>query len=133
MKLATDFCAVVLLSTFVQSVWGQDDPNPPYTLYDLPIHTPFDCRQGYVWREANQRDDVCVTPETRSKTAEENALAPSRRSLNGGRYGVDTCREKFVWREAFKDDHACVPPERREQAREDNRHARERQRGTTNN
>lgn len=79
------------------------------------------CRQGYVWREANQSDHVCVTPQTRSQTARDNRLAASRRNPNGGPFGPDSCLEGFVWREAFAGDHVCVAPEVRTQAAEDNR------------
>jgi hypothetical protein len=82
---------------------------------------PDTCRQGFVWREANPNDHVCVTPQTRSRTADENRLAQSRRNPGGGPYGPNTCRQGFVWREAFPGDHVCVAPSVRTQAAEDNR------------
>jgi hypothetical protein len=78
------------------------------------------CLPGYVWREANQNDKVCVTPEIRQQTREENSLADLRRSPTGGAFGPDTCKQGYVWREAFRDDHVCVSPSSREQARSDN-------------
>ncbi|BAP54756.1 hypothetical protein THII_0459 [Thioploca ingrica] len=78
------------------------------------------CVMGYVWREANTIDKVCVTPTIRTQTREENRLAASRRSPTGGPYGPDTCKPSFVWREAFSGDHVCVPPASRTQARQDN-------------
>jgi hypothetical protein len=39
--------------------------------------------QGYVWREAFQGDDVCVTPERRDQVREENRVANSRRAAHG--------------------------------------------------
>src|SRR5215211_3265306 len=81
---------------------------------------PDTCVQGYVWREAVPGDHVCVTPETRDQTHEDNDLADSRRSPTGGAYGPDTCIQGYVWREAVSDDHVCVTPETRAQAREDN-------------
>jgi hypothetical protein len=30
------------------------------------------CIQGFVWREANSTDHLCVTPQTRSQTAADN-------------------------------------------------------------
>jgi hypothetical protein len=33
---------------------------------------PDTCKQGFVWREADERDHVCVTPEVRERTREEN-------------------------------------------------------------
>jgi hypothetical protein len=85
------------------------------------IRTAPTCRSGFVWREARPQDFICVTPETRAQTAEDNRLAASRRDPNGGPYGPNTCRQGFVWREAFPDDLVCVTPETRAQAAEDNR------------
>src|SRR5947199_250692 len=34
-------------------------------------------RSGYVWHEAFSGDDVCVTPQTRSQAASDNAAAAS--------------------------------------------------------
>jgi hypothetical protein len=84
------------------------------------------CVQGYVWREAVPDDHVCVTPETRSQTRDDNRLAGSRVNPDGGPYGPDTCRQGFVWREAVSDDHVCVLPKTRSQAWEDNRLAESR-------
>jgi hypothetical protein len=105
--------------------FGQSSCTPWFedsfvTQSDLP-YGPDTCLQGFVWREAWSDDHVCVTPQTRSQTAEDNRLADSRRSPNGGPYGPDTCRQGYVWREAFPGDHVCVPPETRTRAVEDNR------------
>ena len=81
------------------------------------------CVMGFVWREANANDKVCVTTALRTQTREENNLAASRRSPTGGPFGPDTCRQGFVWREAFPGDHVCVPPSSRTQARADNAEA----------
>ena len=86
------------------------------------------CRQGFVWREANRQDHVCVTPQTRQQVADDNRLAAQRRA-GGGQYGPDTCLQGFVWREATPQDHVCVTPQRRQQAAEDNRLARQRRLG----
>jgi hypothetical protein len=81
---------------------------------------PDTCKQGYVWREANADDTVCVTPAERSR----NRLANQRASRNwkpgGGDYGQFTCRNGYVWREAFEGDVVCVTPEARERVRADN-------------
>lgn len=81
---------------------------------------PDTCIQGFVWREANPNDHVCVTPAVRSQTAQENQLADSRRDPNGGPYGPDTCLQGYVWRDAFEGDHVCVTPDARTQAANDN-------------
>jgi hypothetical protein len=38
------------------------------------------CVYGYVWREAFPGDHVCVTPETRARTAADTDRAPYRRA-----------------------------------------------------
>jgi pSer/pThr/pTyr-binding forkhead associated (FHA) protein len=40
---------------------------------------PSTCLTGFIWREAIPGDHVCVTPETRSRSQEDNRLASSRR------------------------------------------------------
>lgn len=82
---------------------------------------PNTCRQGYVWRVARASDLVCVTPQTRTDTANDNALAPSRILPDG------FCKQGYVWREAWgPDDHTCVTPQTRAQARYDNSQADDR-------
>ncbi len=84
------------------------------------------CKQGYVWREAQANDRVCVTPAVRARTRNENNLAASRREPNGGAYGPNTCKQGYVWREATASDPVCVPPEVRAQVAADNGQATER-------
>ncbi len=81
---------------------------------------PGTCTQGFVWREANPSDHVCVTPDVRDQARNDNAQAGSRRSPNGGPYGADTCLSGYVWREAYAGDHVCVNPQTRSQAAQDN-------------
>lgn len=80
---------------------------------------PDTCAQGYVWREADPRDHVCVLPATRQRTAQENRAAPTR-VAGSGPYGPNTCLQGFVWREAFQGDVVCVIPESRTEAAQDN-------------
>ncbi len=68
-------------------------------------------------------DHVCVTPQTRQATQQDNQLGPSRRNPNGGPFGPDTCAAGFVWREITPSDHVCVSPDVRAQARADNEQA----------
>jgi hypothetical protein len=84
------------------------------------------CLQGYVWREANPLDHVCVPPSIRTQAQQDNEAAVSRRQPGGGPYGPDTCRQGFVWREAFLGDHVCVDPGTRSQTQQDNSHASDR-------
>ena len=85
-----------------------------------PGPDPDTCLTGFVWREAVPGDHVCVTPETRTQTREDNNLAASRRDPAGGAFGPDTCLTGFVWREAVPGDRVCVSPATRTQAQEDN-------------
>jgi TIR domain len=84
------------------------------------------CLTGFVWRDARPGDKMCVTPETRQRTAEENRSAALRREPGGGAYGANTCRQGYVWREAFVGDAICVPPDSRQAAAADNRLAAQR-------
>jgi len=84
------------------------------------------CIQGFVWREASSVDHVCVTPQTRTETAADNAAALSRVNPNGGPFGKFTCLQGFVWREAFNGDTVCVTPATRTQAAADNAEAAKR-------
>jgi hypothetical protein len=84
-----------------------------------PATDPNTCKPGFVWREARADDLVCVTPESRQRTANENAVAASRVDPNGA-YGPATCISGFVWREAFEGDTVCVAPETRELVRAEN-------------
>lgn len=84
---------------------------------------PYTCVFGLVWREAVPGDRVCVTPQWRTKTWNENALGPSRVQPGGGPYGPDTCKQGFVWRETRPSDHVCVPPLSRTQNQQANRNA----------
>lgn len=87
---------------------------------------PNTCKQGYVWREANANDQVCVTPAVREHTQIDNQLAHSRREPNGGIYGPYTCKQGYVWREAFYDDFVCVTAATRAQVKLDNHRAKSR-------
>jgi hypothetical protein len=46
------------------------DPNAGYG--------QFGCRSGFVWREAFDGDVICVTPETRMRVRNDNALRSTR-------------------------------------------------------
>lgn len=87
---------------------------------------PHRCLMGFVWREAGSNDRVCVTGQVRESTRLENQLGPSRRSPNGGPFGIETCRTGFVWREAFPGDKVCVIGAVRDRVREENKTARTR-------
>lgn len=125
------FASHVPLSAFAalffiaSTALSQDRPAPARM---ARMQRPADCVSGYVGREAFPGDYVCVTPETRQQTAEDNGRAASRVRPGGGAYGADTCIAGYVWREASRSDHVCVTPEARRQAGEDNAQANSRRR-----
>jgi len=54
----------------------------PVGLYAcLTPYGPDTCMTGFVWREAAPVDHVCVSPQTRQQTLDENARADARRVL----------------------------------------------------
>ena len=73
---------------------------------------PDTCRTGYVWREAQPFDHVCVRPASRTRPAQENLAALSRIDPAGA-YGPFSCIVGYVWREAYPGDAVCVTPARR--------------------
>lgn len=102
------------------------------------------CIPGYVWRVAKEDDLVCVTPEVRAQTREENRLHRDRvvplsvQEMKIQSFCIEpgacrsasaeprACLSGFVWREAVANDFTCVPPSSRAQAKEDNSQARRR-------
>ena len=86
---------------------------------------PNTCLNGFVWREAFSGDAVCVSPATRTRAAQDNAAAASRRDPSAG-YGPLGCKSGFVWREARASDLVCVTPAIRTQAKADNAAAAQR-------
>ncbi|WP_018348519.1 hypothetical protein [Longispora albida] len=81
----------------------------------VSVSGPNGCQAGYVWREADSYDYVCVTWATRDQTAADNRAAPSRHVP-----GSAWCEPGYVWREAFAGDNVCVAPAVRSQAWDDN-------------
>jgi hypothetical protein len=73
-----------------------------------------------VWREADDRDYVCVSVTRRAAVRTENELASSRRKRIWLR-GTYTCKTGFVRREAFPGDRVCVSPESRSVAAQENK------------
>jgi hypothetical protein len=74
-----------------------------------------------VWRQAFRGDLVCVPPEVKAQTADDNRLAGSRtRPLLDFRTKQAVCKNGFVWRQAGSADFACVTPQARAQAAADN-------------
>ena len=97
-------------------------PGMPVLADDF-AYGPDTCRIGYVWREAAPFDHVCVRPASRTRVAQENAVALSRIDP-GGAYGTFTCINGYVWREAYAGDVVCVTPVRRTLVAQENAEAR---------
>jgi hypothetical protein len=91
--------SILLLPTaaFVASLAFAYD-NPPACTYG-----PGQCKPGFVWRDANDHDHVCVSGPSRDRAKQDNADGPGRKRPNS-----DGCKSVWVWRKATKDDHVCV-------------------------
>lgn len=98
--------AILALSLFAIAT-----PAAPVLADDF-AYGPDTCRTGYVWREAASFDHVCVRPSSRTRAAQENAMALGRLDPSGA-YGPFTCLNGYVWREAYVGDVVCVVPARR--------------------
>jgi hypothetical protein len=81
---------------------------------------PTACASGFTWRQASPDDLICVTPQARARTLQENTDAASRVDSNGA-YGQNSCKAGYVWREAYEGDLVCVTPAIRQIVREENR------------
>jgi len=98
---------IVPASARAQAPWLKIASNQP---------APGTCASGYVWRQVDAADHVCVTPAQRNQDVIENAVA--------GRTNTDgTCIAGYVWRQAEPTDHVCVTPAQRAQATAQNRAA----------
>lgn len=120
--------------TLTQTVPAQTEPGtqssgqPARSRLKLPQPNPLPfgpdtCKPGFVWRDAVPNEHVCVPPAVRAQTAQDNALAGSRRNPGGGPYGPDTCIPGYVWRGVVPQDHVCVTPQTRAQIAADNAQA----------
>ena len=103
MKRFASLLTVVMLAAAVA---------PAPVIADDFAYGPDTCRTGYVWREAQPFDRVCVRPAARNRAQQENAVAFTRIDPAGA-YGPFSCIAGFVWREAFPGDAVCVTPARR--------------------
>jgi hypothetical protein len=82
---------------------------------------PGTCKQGYVWRQANPQDHVCVYEVSRQQAANDNASAPQYTQKTSQMPAP--CIMGYVWREANAQDHVCVPPAVRAQTLQENQQA----------
>ena len=90
-------------------------PDPSSGMWSAEMHTELlEIARNPTWREAIPSDVVCVTPDVRTQTANDNAAASSRVA------GSDDCISGYVWREAFSGDRVCVTPAVKSQVAADN-------------
>ena len=90
------------------------------------VFGPNTCARGYVWREADDADWVCVTPKVRTQTLHDNASAASRRNLGGGPNGARTPAVKGSSGGTHSRATMFVRPQIRDQAGRDNARAESR-------
>jgi len=102
--------AAAMLAAASAAETAPDEPVPP---------DPEACASGFVHRLATSDDRVCVPPQARERTVQENKHAPSLVDPNGA-YGPASCVGGYVWREAFPGDTVCVTPAVRSIVREEN-------------
>ena len=83
---------------------------------------PGTCKQGFVWRQVDPGDHVCVTPQSRQQVVNDNAAAPQRTVARGAVHLVtpQDCLAGYVWRKAVASDYVCVTPQARAAAQADN-------------
>ena len=105
------FGAAVVGGAIINNQQQNQQNNLPYG--------PDTCKQGFVWREAHPQDHVCVTAQSRTLVAQENANAGLYVDPNGN-YGPNSCKQGYVWREAYQGDVVCVTPQRRNQVKQEN-------------
>jgi hypothetical protein len=109
-RLTVGAVSAAALTSFGVGPLASADPLP---------YGPDTCAQGYVWREAIPSDHVCVTPDVRTRTQQENAAAAGLRDPNGA-YGSNSCKQGYVWRNAFNGDAVCVTPNIRDDVAAEN-------------
>jgi hypothetical protein len=92
------------------------DPAHPFTSYSaVQPYTNMSCLPGFVLRQADNADRVCVTQAIRDQVALQNSLGPSR-----SQSGTIACLPSFIWRGASATDRVCVTPAEHAQAQLDN-------------
>src|SRR5260370_35341284 len=69
-----------------------------------------DCKSGYVWRDAQDGDGVCVTPAERAEAKAQNANAENNRKVGGGPYAPNPCRDGYVWPQEFSRNAVARTP-----------------------
>ena len=106
--------------SYVETYEDEEEEDAGPVAPDLP-YGPDTCKNGFVWRDAIPGDHVCVTGDSRSTAANENAIAGSRVDPTGA-YGPNSCVNGFgyVWREAYVGDVVCVSGERRTAVHQEN-------------
>ena len=91
--------------------------DQPY-LSSHSLYGPNACKAGYVWREGDAKDLVCVTSARRTQVATENANSASHKAANGY-----DCLPNYMWRGAWPNDQACVTSAQKLQGQQESRQA----------
>jgi hypothetical protein len=110
-------------SGFASLTWsppGQSATPTQQTPATLP--KPGTCKQGFVWRQVNPQDHVCVTAQERQQVANDTAAAAAH-TVPRGAVRLTTpqpCLKGYVWRQAASSDYVCVTPQSRAAAQADN-------------
>jgi hypothetical protein len=100
---------------------GPPAPAAPLATLGLGLQAPGGCKPGYVWRQADARDHVCVTTQTRQQVSDDDAAARQHGNLpNLITHKPGVCLQGYVWRDAYATDYVCVIPNTRDQAARDN-------------
>lgn len=116
-KTARDQETAAAFTTWAEGLYGADT-----------------CMPGYIWRQANPNDHVCVTATEREQVAYDNTQAAARSCGNEAvkdpgcvaaimSYGNIACVNGFVWRSAYSGDVVCVTGSQRTQVTSDNSQA----------
>jgi hypothetical protein len=82
------------------------------------VYGPNTCAEGYVWRQVDTLDYVCMTPANEQQAQQDNTAAGTRHLPNS-----KTCVAGYVWRGAYPGDVVCVTPVTRTQVQQDNSQA----------
>jgi hypothetical protein len=103
----------------------QNDQMTPFGPWSPPlvltVASNSYCQNGYVWREADQFDHVCVQPWEAAQAAYDNSQTYARGSPDPDH--PNACNNGYVWREAWGGDYTCVDPPQRDQVLSDNSQA----------
>ncbi|KAF8073059.1 hypothetical protein HT031_000720 [Scenedesmus sp. PABB004] len=123
--------ARVCVSKAAKARVSADNAAAPGRVNNLAAATygPNTCKPGFVWRQADAFDYVCVLPESRAAVWQANSnrwLSFDPAATPKSEYGEFMCRVGLVWRGAFFYDLTCVDASVRTAVTEENSKSEER-------